>query len=171
MENDTFVVVLVAHFGGHGQSGRLAEGCSASMHRSFTQLLRRSCEPTRDEKLDKRLGNNIATAMVSLGSIQTLESSLKHAIEHGGSLNSLMSLFRIAVETDDPTTTHKSVWAQYRLFYQLFSEDYGYLEKEATSPSGAVRSWIRERTNDYTLLLCSLLKDEEGQLRVRRAFC
>ena len=106
------------------------------------------------------------TVKVSLGDVEALESNLKNAIEQGGSLNSLISLFTIAIEAHHPAITHKSIWALYRLFLQLLSEDHGYLEKAATRRSGTVRSWIHERTSDYTLLLCSLLKDEEARLRV-----
>src|SRR5260370_23654737 len=100
------------------------------------------------------LGQNNMVATVSLGDIQALESNLKNAIEQGGSLNSLISLFTIAIEADHSATTHKSIWALYRLFYQLLSEDHGCLEKVVTGRSGTVRSWIHERTSDYTLLLC-----------------
>ena len=98
-------------------------------------------------------------------SIKQLEDDLHDSVTKNESLNSLADLLELAYAVDDPHDTSKAIYAIYRVFVVIISNNK--LEFGGNETARVVKSWIWERFQSYVDFLGSLLQDEEKFLRVR----
>lgn len=98
------------------------------------------------------------------GSIQRLEEELTHAATSNGSLNPLADLLDAALTTSNPQDTSKAIYALYRVFVVIISNDK--LALDGDDAAKVVKAWIWERLNTYVEFLGGLLRDDEKILRV-----
>lgn len=97
-------------------------------------------------------------------SIQQLEADLTHAIANNASLNPLADLVDLTTTTKSPQDTSKAIYALYRVFVVVISNDK--LGLDGDDAAKVVKAWLWDRLNTYVDYLGSLLKDEERTLRV-----
>lgn len=97
-------------------------------------------------------------------SIQQLEEDLTDAATNNGSLNPLADLLDVALKANGPQDTSKAIYALYRVFVVIISNDK--LSLDGDDAAKVVKAWIWERLNSYVEFLGGLLKDEEKILRV-----
>jgi U3 small nucleolar RNA-associated protein 19 len=97
-------------------------------------------------------------------SIQRLEQELTNAAANNGSLNPLADLLDLALKANGPQDTSKIIYALYRVFVVIISNNKLALDGDDTAK--VVKAWIWERMNTYVEFLGGLLKDEEKILRV-----
>ncbi|KAF9455526.1 CBF/Mak21 family-domain-containing protein [Collybia nuda] len=96
-------------------------------------------------------------------SIQRLEADLTHAATNNGSLNPLADLLDLTLELNEPQDTSKAIYALYRVFVLILSNDK--LSLDGDDAAKVVKAWLWERLNSYVEFLGGLLKDEEKILR------
>ena len=116
-----------------------------------------SLPPTKRRKTQKDASHSL--------SIKQLEDDLHDSITKNESLNSLADLLELAYTVDDPHDTSKAIYALYRVFVVIISNNK--LEFGGNETARVVKSWIWERFQSYVDFLGSLLQDEEKFLRVR----
>lgn len=97
-------------------------------------------------------------------SIQQLEADLTYAIANNASLNPLADLVDLTTTTKSPQDTSKAIYALYRVFVVVISNDK--LGLDGDDAAKVVKAWLWDRLNIYVDYLGSLLKDEERTLRV-----
>ena len=100
-----------------------------------------------------------------LQSIKQLEDNLHNSVTKNESLNSLADLLELAYTVEDPHDTSKAIYALYRVFVIIISNNN--LELGGDEAAKVVKAWIWERFQSYVDFLGSLLQDEEKFLRVR----
>ena len=98
-------------------------------------------------------------------SIKRLEDDLHDSLTKNESLNSLADLLELAYTVDDPHDTSKAIYALYRVFVVIISNNK--LDFGGDEAAKVVKAWIWERLQSYVDFLGSLLQDEEKFLRVR----
>ncbi|KAF7790030.1 hypothetical protein EIP86_000979 [Pleurotus ostreatoroseus] len=121
----------------------------------------RSSLPTSSKKR-KKDGTNVAEE--SAASIQSLEEQLITAVSAKSSLNGLSDLLDIAQTTTDPQVLSKAVYALYRVFVVVITNNL-LLNVSGNDEARTVRDWIQGRLRAYVELLTGLLKDEESILK------
>lgn len=100
--------------------------------------------------------------------VKQLEEELTYAIAKNASLNSLADLLALAYDAEDPHDTSKAVYALYRVFVIIISNNkLGISGDEAAK---VVKAWIWDRLQAYVDFLGSLLQDDEKFLRVSTHF-
>lgn len=97
-------------------------------------------------------------------SIKRLEDDLHDSVTKNDSLNSLADLLELAYTVDDPHDTSKAIYALYRVFVVIISNNK--LDLGGDEAAKVVKAWIWERFQSYVDFLGSLLQDEEKFLRV-----
>ena len=97
-------------------------------------------------------------------SIKRLEDDLHDSATKNDSLNSLADLLELAYTVDDPHDTSKAIYALYRVFVVIISNNK--LDLGGDEAAKVVKAWIWERFQSYVDFLGSLLQDEEKFLRV-----
>ncbi|KAG8726073.1 hypothetical protein FRC12_023735 [Ceratobasidium sp. 428] len=107
-----------------------------------------------------------SSSEATIGKIELLESSLSKSLTDGTSLNALVDLLELASSTTDPSTLHKALYALYRSVVSIAASPKLDLSKCRTKESKLVRTWLLDRANEYTDMLCGLMADEEKALRV-----
>ncbi len=98
-------------------------------------------------------------------SVKRLEDDITRAISASASLNPLADLLDLAVGARDAQNTSKAVYALYRVFVQLITNNK--LSTGGDEAARIVKTWLWERLNSYVEFLGGLMKDEEKMLRVR----
>ncbi|KAG8726051.1 hypothetical protein FRC12_023772, partial [Ceratobasidium sp. 428] len=106
-----------------------------------------------------------SSSEATIEKIELLESSLSKSLADGTSLNALVDLLELASSTTDPSTLHKALYALYRSVVSIVASPKLDLSKCRTEESKLVRTWLLDRANEYTDMLCGLMADEEKALR------
>ncbi|KAG8684754.1 hypothetical protein FRC09_015165, partial [Ceratobasidium sp. 395] len=106
-----------------------------------------------------------SSSEATIEKIELLESSLSKSLTDGTSLNALVDLLELASSTTDPSTLHKALYALYRSVVSIAASPKLDLSKCRTEESKLVRTWLLDRANEYTDMLCGLMADEEKALR------
>ena len=112
--------------------------------------------PTKRRKIQKDASRS--------QSIKRLEDDLHDSVTKNDSLNSLADLLELAYTVDDPHDTSKAIYALYRVFVVIISNNK--LDLGGDEAAKVVKAWIWERFQSYVDFLGSLLQDEEKFLRV-----
>lgn len=98
------------------------------------------------------------------GIVESYETQLRKSISERNSLNALADLAAFARTLEDPESTSKAIYALYRVFVLLLSQDTTANIQDENSK--IVKTWVNGQLQNYVEFLCSLLKDEERPLRV-----
>lgn len=101
-------------------------------------------------------------------SVVQLEAELTSAASKNASLNPLADLLDLALNSKSPQDTSKAIYALYRLFVLIITNDK--LGLGGDEAAKIVKAWLWERLNTYVDYLGGLLKDEEKTLRVSSRF-
>jgi U3 small nucleolar RNA-associated protein 19 len=121
----------------------------------------RSLPPANKRK--NTVVENISAGLIE--EVVLLEKQITDALQNGGSLNALADLVLLAqTSSANVTSTSKSIYALYRIYVTLLSS--GKLMPGGDDAAKVVRTWIWERLNIYTDILCGLLQDTDKSLRV-----
>lgn len=107
----------------------------------------------------------------SVKKIVKLEEDLKRAIEDGSSLNALADLLAEAKKSvDQPHAErlHKAIYALYRVFSLLISDERFHSSSRRTSEEDLiVRKWLMQRLDQYLNFLSTLFVHPEPLISVR----
>ncbi|PPQ89234.1 hypothetical protein CVT25_001313 [Psilocybe cyanescens] len=95
--------------------------------------------------------------------IKQLEDELIAAVGKNLSLNPLADLLALAYDVEDPHDTSKAIYALYRVFVVIISDNK--LGLGGDEAAKVVKAWIWERLQSYVDFLGSLLQDDEKFLR------
>ncbi|KAF9075854.1 CBF/Mak21 family-domain-containing protein [Rhodocollybia butyracea] len=100
----------------------------------------------------------------SSSKISLLEKQLTSAVSSNGSLNDLVDLTSIALQSNSQAEdASKAIWALYRVWVTVINN--GKLSSLLDGNAKVVKAWLWDRLNEYVELLSGLLKDEEKTLR------
>ncbi len=128
------------------------------------------------QKEDKSSTQSTDRASRHLNTITTTESTLLSSTYNPNPLLTLISLTR----ENEPEVVHKSIWSLYRVFVKFLAD--GKLtrvsmrsqtdeEEQGDGKENVVAEWVEERLKEYTEVLCGLIWDSEGSLRVSSSSC
>ncbi|KAF8068618.1 CBF/Mak21 family-domain-containing protein [Lyophyllum atratum] len=106
----------------------------------------------------------VQAATAANQSIQRLEAELTQAVTSNASLNPLADLLDLAVATKNPQDTSKAIYALYRIFVVVITNDK--LGLGGDDAAKVVKAWLWDRLNIYVDYLGGLLKDGEKTLRI-----
>jgi hypothetical protein len=134
--------------------------------------------PPKSKKL-KSSGSAGSASSSKVAQVKALEQSLlPSAADRSPSLNPLVDLLRLTTTAAEPEVVHKGVYACGRIFAYLAVEGRvgqtavdGRARKAGDVAEGEqkVRQWLADRLTEWVTFCQGLLKDVEGDLRVRRA--
>lgn len=159
----------------HGQLDLQPPLLSAS--HSFTAAAG-SMPPPKTKKF-KTNSSAASTTSSKLAQIRSLEQALlPTADDRSPSLNPLVDLLRLTTTAAEPEVVHKGVYACGRVFAYLAVDGRvgqsaidGRTRKASEVAEGEekVRQWLADRLAEWVAFCQGLLKDVEGDLRVRGA--
>jgi U3 small nucleolar RNA-associated protein 19 len=116
--------------------------------------------PTKRRKVDE-----------SQEKIVKLEEDLTAAIQDGSSLNALADLVAEAKKsTNQPQRLHKALYALYRVFSLLISEDRLLSPRLPSEQDVVVRTWLLQRLDQYLNFLSTLFESSEPLISVCSLF-
>jgi U3 small nucleolar RNA-associated protein 19 len=139
-------------------------GITITMAKASTSSVSKSKKDKSSVPAPDRAARHLAT-------ITSTESTLLSSAYNPNPLLTLLSLTR----EDEPEVVHKSIWALYRVFIKFLEE--GKLtrvsrrsqaeeEEQGQGKENVVAEWVEGRLKEYVEVLCGLLWDAEGSLRV-----
>lgn len=134
--------------------------------------------PPKSKKL-KSSGSAGSASTSKVAQIKSLEQALlPSAADRSPSLNPLVDLLRLTTTAAEPEVVHKGVYACGRVFAYLAVEGRvgpsavdarARKAAEVTEGEEKVRRWLADRLDEWVTFCQGLLKDVEGDLRVRQA--
>lgn len=134
--------------------------------------------PPRSKKIKTGSSSAASGSTSKVAQVQALERSLlPSSDDRAPSLNPLVDLLRLTTASPEPEVVHKGVYACGRVFAYLAVEGrvgqvaVGRAGKAAEVAEGEdkVRRWLADRLAEWVAFCQGLMKDVEGDLRVRAA--